>query len=312
MEAGGRRPPLPPARDPTRYPRCPTTVSPRFQRSPLQSAGSLVPPECANTESFCPRHGAQHKTASSPVQVRSRRVIWGCQGYTGACHAQADTIWTPTHTNEKLSGSKQPCQARRGANIPQRPPPTTAPTSSAGGNPKGPPRQFLAHLRPPPSWLSPTPGHGVVFGSLALVCPAGNDPQCCTVPLCSLKGIYFDHPSPPAAPRPLPRQSWGPSLELPSRLFRPLPRHPPPAARPRAPPGSPSTHSQVPGGPAPHGQSPPHYLEAAGGACTCNPSSRPGAACRCSCCVASPRASESAAPGLPCASVCASLPEASS
>lgn len=45
----------------------------------------------------------------------------GTGEHWSADHAQADTIWTPTHTNDKLSESKQPCQARRGAPFPTTP-----------------------------------------------------------------------------------------------------------------------------------------------------------------------------------------------
>lgn len=81
---------------------------------------------------FCPRHGANHKTARSQVQVHSRRVIWGCRDRNGRHLSVSCTgehrIWTPTHTNDKLSESKQPCQARRGRAFPNDPsPPWTPP-----------------------------------------------------------------------------------------------------------------------------------------------------------------------------------------
>lgn len=182
-----------------------------------------------------------------------------------------------TPTTSRLSPSSR--ASRGGARLPPTTPAHHGPKQPSLGNPTAPPQQFLAHLKPPPSWPAPTPGRGVVLRSLALVCPAGNDPQCCTAPLCSLEGTYFGHPSPPQ-PTPLPGQRQGSSLELSSGLFPPMPRRPPPAARPRAPAGSPATPSRVPGGPAARGQGPPDYLEAAGGACTCSPSSPPAAACR--------------------------------
>lgn len=67
MEAIRRRPPSP---EPGAH-RITHDVpqpSPRFPCRPLQSASSQVPPESANAESFCPRHGAQHKTAHSPYK----------------------------------------------------------------------------------------------------------------------------------------------------------------------------------------------------------------------------------------------------
>lgn len=135
--------------------------------------------------------------------------------------------------------------------------------------------------------------------------PAGNDPQCGSAPLFSLEGIYFGHPNPPKIPSspPPPGQSWGPSLELltgfPDPLLpwsRPKPHRkalppPPRAAR---------------GGPTAQWQKLPHYLEAAGGAYTCSPSSPPPVACRWPCCVSCLRASALASQWLLCASVCAS------
>lgn len=112
--------------------------------------------------------------------------------------------WTPTHTNNKLSESKQPCQARRG-----RTPMALAHRGheqSSRGSPEGPTPAVVGSPHAPACpaydrwrWRWP---------------PAGNDPQCGSAPLFSLEGIQFGHPNPPKGPSPTPGQSWGPSLEL--------------------------------------------------------------------------------------------------
>lgn len=55
--------------------------------------------------------------------------------------------WTPTHTNNKLSESKQPGEAgaRTRMALAHR-----GHKHQTGGAPKGPPQQFRAHLTPPP------------------------------------------------------------------------------------------------------------------------------------------------------------------
>lgn len=132
-----------------------------FARRPLQSASAQVPPQCANTESFCPRHGAKHKTARSPVRVHSRRVIWGCQGWElgtleHIMHRRTQYGHQHTPTTSCLSPSSS---ARRGGGAPS---PTTpahhGPNRPSLGNPGAPPRQFLAHLKPLPFLPAPTPG----------------------------------------------------------------------------------------------------------------------------------------------------------
>lgn len=209
MEAGGRRP-LPPARGPQQMTRGVPPPSLRIRARPLQSASSRVPPEYANAESFCPRHGAQHKTAPAPVRVHSRRVIWGCQGgnwgtLEHVMHRRTQYGHPHTPTTSCPSPSSQ---ARRGAPAPATPA-RRGPSQPSPQNREAPPRQLLAHLKPPPFVPAPTPGFGGVLRAWALVCPAGNDPRCCPAPLFSLEGTYFGHPSPPEPP-PAPGTKLGP------------------------------------------------------------------------------------------------------
>lgn len=88
MEAARRRPPPPAQLAAPQPPQHLPLLSQAFraarfappaaerQRQHTGTAGVC----CVFTESFCPRNGAKHKTAHSPVQVHSRRVIWGVPG----------------------------------------------------------------------------------------------------------------------------------------------------------------------------------------------------------------------------------------
>lgn len=166
MEADEGWPPLP-APGTRHAPRdVPPPSPPHSSRRPLQSASAQVPPECANTESFCPRQGAKHKTARSPVRVHSRRVTWGCQGrgrghLSGSCTG-GHNVDTDTHQREASDPSSS---ARRGGGAPS---PTTpahrGPNRPSLGSPGAPPRQFLAHLNPRLPCRPPPLGSGASYG----------------------------------------------------------------------------------------------------------------------------------------------------
>lgn len=135
-----------------------------------------------------------------------------------------------TPTTSCLSPSSR---ARRGgARLSQRPHPTTA-TNSLAGEPRGP-SPAVPGSPDDPAFLGVP--HPRTWG-LPTVAGAGlsswkRPPMLYTTFFFSPRRAYTPgHPSPPEA-SPTPRVKLGPSLELPSRLFRPLPSRPPPAARP--------------------------------------------------------------------------------
>lgn len=182
-----------------------------------------------------------------------------------------DTKHTPTTSCLEF---KQPCQARRGAPFPTTPshhghkqlsrdPP--GPSPAAPGSPVDPACQDA----PPASQAGPHPGKSGRPTAAAPGTLSWKRPQCCTPSfffLFSAPRVHSGHPSPPAPSAARSRGREGPARGL--LAGSPASARPPAARRPAPGPGQPCLPLPLPGGPARHGQSPPLYLEAAGGGST--------------------------------------------
>lgn len=156
-----------------------------------------------------------HNTRSPfPVQVHSRRVIWGCQGWelgntlAHIMHRRTQYGHQHTPTTSCLSSSSR---ARRGgARLSQRPHPTTA-TNSLAGKPRGPSPAAPGSPEAPAFLAVPhprIPGRPTVAG--AGLSSWKRPPVLYTIFF--LHGGHIHRPPKPTRDLrpPLPGQSWGP------------------------------------------------------------------------------------------------------